>query len=79
MVSEKDEQASVKTKSKMEEIEENIAKNAKFLKRVNLQCGKRSSSMNLSASDSNNDANLQAHGKQSHSVPNVEERCRSYY
>jgi len=72
MVAEKDEQASVKTKSKMEEIEENIAKNAKFLKRVNLQCGKRSSSMNLSGSDSNNDVNLQAHVKHSHSVPNVE-------
>jgi hypothetical protein len=72
MVEEKDEQASVRTKSKMEEKEENIAKNAKFLKRVDLQCGKRSSSMNLSASDSNNDVNLQAHVKHFYSVPNVE-------
>lgn len=43
IVDEKDELASVKTKNKMEEIEANIAKNVKFLKKVEKECGKRSS------------------------------------
>ncbi len=43
IVDEKDEQASLKTKNEMEEIEENIAKNAKFLKQVEKEGGKRSS------------------------------------
>ena len=43
IVDEKDELASVKTKNKIEELEENIAKNAKFLTKIEKQCGKRSS------------------------------------
>jgi hypothetical protein len=43
MVDEKDEQSSVRTKSKIEEIEDNILKNAKFLKKVEKECRKRSS------------------------------------
>ena len=43
IVDEKDEQATVRTKSEMEEIEDNIVKNAKFLKKVEKERGKRSS------------------------------------
>ena len=51
-VEEKDELASVRTKSKMEVREDNIAKNAKFMKKVEEQCGKRSSNNDVKPSHS---------------------------
>jgi hypothetical protein len=69
IVEEKDEQASVRTKHKKEDLEENIAKNAKFIKRVEEHCEKRSSSLKISASDSFCDVKLQPDVKVSHRLP----------